>query len=213
MDQKTTFYIVRHGETEFNVSGIMQGHTDSPLTEKGQEQAKLVGNALKDIDFDLVFSSDLLRAKRTAEIMLLEKKLAINTTELLRERSYGRYDGRSATEYREENKEMLAKIVDLEWSERSKIKFSPDAESDHEVVSRFTLFLREAAVTYAGKKVLIVTHGGTMRSFLVQIGWGTAKELPGGCIQNTGYVKLVSDGIDFEIQEVVGVGRSESVST
>ena len=61
----TTIYIVRHGETKWNVKQLMQGHKDSPLTEKGIEQAEEIKKELKNIHFYRIFSSDLLRAKRT----------------------------------------------------------------------------------------------------------------------------------------------------
>ena len=53
MNNYTTFYIVRHGETEYNIQGIAQGHLDSPLTQKGINDARELGNKFKDIEFDM----------------------------------------------------------------------------------------------------------------------------------------------------------------
>lgn len=92
-NNNTTIYIVRHGESEANAKGILQGQKDYPLTPKGEEQALIISNELKGINFDAIFSSDLLRAKRTAEIIAVERKLAVNTTKMLRERNYGRLEG------------------------------------------------------------------------------------------------------------------------
>jgi broad specificity phosphatase PhoE len=72
-----TIYLTRHGETEWNEKKLIQGHTDIPLNTKGKKQAKLLGKQLKDIDFDVVFSSDLLRAKNSAEIIIKEKMTVI----------------------------------------------------------------------------------------------------------------------------------------
>lgn len=88
-----TFYIVRHGETEWNAQGLMQGHLDSPLTSTGEEQARELAQTLLAIHFDHVFSSDLLRARRTAELLVIDRKFALNTTQLLRERTFGKYEG------------------------------------------------------------------------------------------------------------------------
>ena len=63
MNKMTTFYIVRHGQTDWNVDRIVQGHKDSELTASGRAQAKDVAEKFKEIQFDHVFSSDLLRAR------------------------------------------------------------------------------------------------------------------------------------------------------
>src|SRR3989344_5835107 len=90
----TTFYIVRHGQTEWNTKGLLQGHGDSPLTYLGVKQAEQIRDELKSIHFDAIFSSDLLRAKRTAEIVALERKIAVKTTQALRERDFGHFEGK-----------------------------------------------------------------------------------------------------------------------
>ena len=77
-----TLYLVRHGETEWNVKKINQGQSESALTEVGIEQAKETGEKLKHIKFDAIFSSDLSRTQRTAEIIKLDRELVIKTSEL-----------------------------------------------------------------------------------------------------------------------------------
>lgn len=78
-------YIVRHGETNENLNHIIQGQTDSVLNETGKMQAKKISQRLKNIKFDNVFSSDLLRTRETAEIIAIERKLKVETTKALRE--------------------------------------------------------------------------------------------------------------------------------
>src|SRR5258706_14102789 len=99
----TTFYIVRHGETDWNAERRLQGHSDIPLNENGELQAKNLADELQDITFDLAFSSDLLRAKRTAEIIALEHKLEVQTTKLIREKNYGSLEGKPSQIFREYN--------------------------------------------------------------------------------------------------------------
>lgn len=68
-----TLYITRHGETEWNIQKRMQGHKDSPLTEKGRKQAQALGNYLKNIPFEKVFVSDSNRAYETACTIMEER--------------------------------------------------------------------------------------------------------------------------------------------
>lgn len=210
-DNYCTLYIVRHGETEWNKSGVVMGQKDSPLTAEGVEQAQATAEQLKDIHFDSIFSSDSLRAHRTAEIIKLERQLAIETSKLLRERSYGHFEGKSVAGYREAVKHLLEKAKRLPEKEQWKFKFGEDIESDEEVVSRFITQIREIAVSYPNKTVLIITHGGCIRTFLMHTGYFKYGELPAGSFQNAGYVKVLSDGVDFFIKEVKGIkGQSSS---
>lgn len=200
MNKFTTFYIVRHGETEYNVKDIIQGHSDSPLTKKGVEEIKHIARKLKGIKFDYVFSSDLLRARRSAEIIALEHKLEVQTTKLLRERHFGKFEGRPSTEYALVN-EILRKLT---LEERYSFK-TQGIESDKEIVERLTTFLREVAIANSGKKILAVTHGAIMRFFLIKLGFGNHNSLRAGTVKNGAFVKLQTDGIDFFIKEVSGV--------
>lgn len=202
-----TFYIVRHGETEWNIKGIIQGHKDSPLTKQGVGQAKQVAKLFKKVKFDEIFSSDLFRAKRTAEIIALEKKMAVKTNKLLRERLLGRFQGRKVVEMRKELKEQLEKREELSREERFKFRLEDGFETDEEIIGRFITFLRETAIACPKKKVLIVTHGGMMKTFLIHLGFAEHEELPPGSIENAGYIILECDGVDFFIKEVKGVNR------
>lgn len=197
----TTLYIVRHGETEWNVEGKLQGHSDSPLTQNGILQAQKLAQELRHINFDQVFTSDLLRAKRTAEIIALEKQLAIQTTKALREQYWGKYEGMKSSEYFQ----LFNQWKKMTREERHTFKLSEDMENHEEVVSRLIIFLREIAVAYSGKTILTVTHGGIMLRLLIHLGYWAydTKERLG----NTAYIKLESDGVDFFIKEVKGVKK------
>jgi len=208
----TTIYIVRHGETEFNVERIMQGHVDSPLTKKGLEQAKYIANKFKDIKFKAVFSSDLPRAKRTAEIITLYKKIAVITSRILRERCWGRFDGKPIEDYRKELRHIFDKFDGLNDKQKFTFKLDKTIESDEQVIIRFLTFLREIAMAYLGKTILIVTHGSLLRTFLIHLGYGTYKELDfrQAKIENTAYTIIQSDGVDFFIKEVNGVTKAKT---
>lgn len=196
----TTFYIVRHGETDWNKNKIMQGQKDIPLNETGEQQAKDLAQLFKDIDFDLAFSSDLIRAKRTAEIVALEHQLTVETTKLLRERSFGRYEGQPSAALIAQIK-LLRALTD---DERRKHKVDDESESDEEVIGRFITFLRETAITHPGKTVLVGAHGGFFHVMLVHLGILSYPESDAMRIKNSGYIKLLTDGVDFFVKEIVG---------
>lgn len=206
MDAFCKFYIVRHGETEFNKTKMIMGYTgDSPLTETGIAQAGAVASALKDIHFDAVFSSDLLRTQRTAKIILAEKELAIQTTKALRERNYGVYEGRSLEEYRSAMKEIWEKLDNYSEEARRSYPLPDGIENDEALTNRVIPFLREVAVAHIGKTVLIVTHGGVLRTLLIRIGFATAEQLRPVAIFNGAYVAIDSDGIDFFVRDSAGL--------
>src|ERR1700744_6567137 len=106
MDQTDycTIYIIRHGESEANAADIYGLNTK--LTSKGKKQAKETAEKFKDIHFDAVFSSPLIRAKETVAIITEERELEIETKEALRERDEGVIEGKKAQEVRKEFGEM-----------------------------------------------------------------------------------------------------------
>ena len=202
-----TLYIVRHGQSHANVNKIISGHFDSPLTELGEAQAQTLGEKLRDIHFDAVFSSDLVRAKRTAELAQLERKLVVQTTTLLRERSFGSYEGKSHALFDEENKELLEMRKLLSKEEREKVAFGGTGESGTQLIGRLLLFLREVSVAYPGKTILIVTHGGMLQALLVHLGWSTYEGLPMRGIQNTSYIMCACDGVNFILEDTYGIEK------
>lgn len=207
--QSCTIYLVRHGETEWNVRRLIQGHHDSKLTPVGITQARVLGESLRQIHFDAIFSSDLYRAQHTAELITLERKLAVQTTKLLRERMFGHFEGKTFEEYNQELRDLLQQQESLSDEHRKAFKLAPDVESDAEVISRFITSLREIAVAYAGKTVLVVSHGGCIRQFLMHIGFAPYRSLPPGAVGNTAHIVLESDGVEFTIKQVDGVKKEE----
>lgn len=207
----STFYIVRHGQAESNVNKIVAGFTDAKLTENGEKQAEARREEFAGIKFDAVFASDLSRARRTAEIISAERQLAVNTRELLKERNFGDWEGRKEDEVRMENKHLFEKLEQLEEKEKLNFKYNPGFESDQEIATRMLTVLRELAVTYEGKTVLVVSHGSIMRALLTRLGFASYDELQPGCIENTGYIKLESDGVDFFVRETKGIKKTSKV--
>ncbi len=204
-DHLTTFYLVRHGQTDWNKEKKLQGQTDVPLNEEGEEQAKQLARVLHEVNFDLAFSSDLLRAKRTAEIILLEKNLHIEVTNVLRERNFGELEGGSVDALLAH----FALLTKLNSQERKQHKLSNDVESDEEVITRLITFLRETAITHPKKTILVASHGGILRMLLLHTGYATYEELDKYTLVNGAYVTFQTDGADFFINEVVGLKLRE----
>ena len=197
-------YLVRHGETDWNAKGLLQGQSDIPLNKEGEKQAiEAAKKHFKKIKFAAIFSSDLVRSKRTAEIIALEKKMAVETSTLLRERDFGPFEGKH---WQEVEKELRMSIKEFRMLSDEVAK-KLGIESDEKMMERFLRFLREVAVAYRGKNVLIVTHGSVMRVFLTKLGYLSKEESRQVFIKNLAFIKVLSDGVDFFVKEVFGVEK------
>jgi probable phosphoglycerate mutase len=153
----TTIVLVRHGETAWNVEGRIQGHLDIPLNETGLAQAAAVGARLLAENFDAIYSSDLIRAYRTASPVAANPGIDIVRDQRLRERHLGVLQGLTG-------EEAFARQPDA-W----KVFKSRDAglalaggESLGEFSRRVVGFIEEILDRHAGDRVLIVTHGGAL---------------------------------------------------
>lgn len=209
--QFCTLYVVRHGQSEGNVKRLMQGHKNYPLTTHGEIQAAQTASVLKDIPFAAVYASDLLRAHRTAQIIALEKKLAVATTEALRERTFGSFENYSYEDYEREFQKQHELIKQLTRQQQLAFQYHPEIESDAQVVSRVFTFLREISLAHLGKNVLIVSHGGVLFSILVHLGVADRKYVHEGIIGNAGYLKLECDGSDFKVTDLYNISSIKLV--
>ena len=198
-----TIYIIRHGESEANQQD--RYGLDTGLTEKGRVQAKNVAKRFHKTHFDVIFSSPLVRAKETAEIIRAERKLEVLTNDALKERNYGILEGRQGEEVKDELKEIYQRRENAKYQESKSIKIVEGYETDEEVISRFITQLREIAIAYSEKTVLITSHVGVMKILLIHLGIYNRKQLHGASFENTGYIKLQSDGVDFFVQETNGL--------
>lgn len=199
-----TIYLVRHGQTVWNVKKLIQGQKNSQLTKLGIEQADATAAKLQKIVFDGVYSSDLDRAHLTASIIAKERNLIVSMTKLLREKNYGRYEGRAYDVFQSELKEYSDEFDSLPHDKKWDYKF-PTIETDGEVVSRVITFLREVAIGHPGKNVLIVTHAGVIGNLLIHLGVWDYSEQYKRKLNNAGFLKLESDGIDFFVKEADGI--------
>lgn len=145
-------FIVRHGETEWNVSKKMQGCKDSPLTVKGKTNARLLGESLGDINFDKVYCSPLGRANETATLILANKDVRIEMHDAIREMSFGCWEGMEQNEI-----ESLYPIQKYNFWNRPDLYQSIDGESFEDVIERVKNFL-DFICNKKHQNVLIVSH-------------------------------------------------------
>jgi broad specificity phosphatase PhoE len=145
-------YLVRHGETEANATGILQGHNDTPLTEEGLRQASSLGRALEHLHIDAAFASDLPRAVSTCQIALGSRDMKPVALPLLRERYFGIFDGRPLMEYRE---------AKLKWQQTgTPSHFTPfGGESIESIEERCRAFMELLLCQHANKTILACSHG------------------------------------------------------
>ncbi len=177
------------------------------MTENGKSQATETARKLKDIHFDAVFSSSLIRAKQTAEIIAAEKELAIETRDIIKERYYGKLEGSDVDKLDEKIKEARAGLEKLLDKAKLRNVYPEGMENNENIASRMITFLREIAAAYPGKTVLVVSHGGIIRAFLVHLGFGTYENFKPMDIGNAAFVKLSTDGVEFNILETDGIKK------
>ena len=139
----TTLLLVRHGETDWNADGRLQGHTDRPLSDFGRRQARQLAAELEGEELDAIYSSDLSRARETAEIVGERLDLPVVVEPALREKDWGTWEGLTAVE-------------------RDRVEFAGELTEAHQ--ERMLQALRRIAARHPGDgRVLVVTHGGSMR--------------------------------------------------
>ncbi|MBP7793132.1 MAG: histidine phosphatase family protein [Candidatus Goldbacteria bacterium] len=145
-------YLIRHGETDWNDRLLFQGHTDVSLNKNGIRQAEYIADELKNVNFDVVFSSDLKRALKTAQIIKKTTgfKGNIIKTKDLRERNYGSFEGKNYEIFRYNRKDF-------------------DGETDRNFFKRIDNFFNSIIKRHAGKNVVIVTHGGVVRRIISEV--------------------------------------------
>lgn len=153
-------YMIRHGETVWNVASKLQGHANVTLSDNGRRQAELLGSRLSGLKFDQFYASDLARAYETARIIAqYHNNQDIKTLPELREINFGRWEGFSINEiqgiYPEEIKQW--------WKTPLQTRV-PGGESLGDLVKRVVTVVKNIIESRSGGNILLVTHGGVIRS-------------------------------------------------
>jgi 2,3-bisphosphoglycerate-dependent phosphoglycerate mutase len=155
----TRIIAIRHGETAWNASTRIQGHTDIPLNEHGQRQAQLLAQALAQADkIDTIYSSDLQRAFATAQAMALQTGASLVTHVGLRECAFGDFEGRSFAQIELE----LPAQAQL-WRTRAPDWMPPGGgESLSVMQQRVMATVNALAQQHPGQQIAVVAHGGVL---------------------------------------------------
>ena len=151
----TTLILARHGETDWNRDGRFQGHADPPLNDRGREQARSLAEALADQPVEAIYSSDLRRAHETAQIVAERKSMDVIVDPDLRERDVGEWSGLTFPEIEERFPDELRRFRE----EGASI-----GESRKALAERVVAAVRRIADAHPHGQVLVVTHGGALRS-------------------------------------------------
>lgn len=196
-----TFYITRHGQTEYNVQGLAQGWCDSPLTEKGIAQAKALGEGLSDVAFAAVYSSTSKRAIDTAKNVIGDVDIEIQTDDRLKEMHFG-----SLEEQPNEwlwHKEGVAGPAWDYYYENGWVEYG--GENFYIVGERMMEMLEEITQdsSLQGKNVLISTHGMSIISLMYEVDPIMADTL--GQVENCSITKIVYDNGEFYCTELNSV--------
>lgn len=158
-------YLVRHGQTDWNKQEKMMGSSDIPLNETGKKQAIKVKEKLEAISFTAAFSSDKVRAYKTAHIILGGNNIPIIQTPALRECSFGMWEGRPTSEFKAWAK-MQPQRDTTSQAECLAHKWTDEMESLGERYARVMSFIRSMSIEHIGNTILCCTHAGILRAIL-----------------------------------------------
>lgn len=156
-------WLVRHGQTDWNIVKRHQGHADVPLNAAGQSQAAELGSKLTGTEFDAIFCSDLLRASQTAQILSGMLDAPVYEDARLREANFGEWEGQPHAEMKEKYPEM--------WNERKldpALPVAPGGETLLQVAERMSAAADHIAARFPGGRALVVSHGISLAALVCE---------------------------------------------
>lgn len=184
MPKKT--FIIRHGETDHNKKGILQGWLDIPLNKTGIIQAKKLAKRLKGEKIHAIYSSDLKRAHDTAKVISDSLTLKIIKSKKLRERFMGDFQGLTWEQVKEKYKGSTENFFNSQLS-RKKFNVETKLQMEKRITSIFDTIIRN----HKNQTIAIVTHGGVKKSLLRLL---KMKELNENWrIENTSVTEIIKD--------------------
>ncbi len=158
---KTRVFLVRHGETQWNAELRVMGQLDIPLNERGRAQARRTAELLAQEKFSAIYASDLVRAVETAQIIAAPHRIDVIAVPQLREARYGLWEGLTRQEVLERFPE------EYQMRRTDPANFRPSGgESRKELYERASRIFSELVAQHPRQKILIVSHGGTIRAIL-----------------------------------------------
>ncbi|MEC7886531.1 MAG: histidine phosphatase family protein [SAR324 cluster bacterium] len=184
--KETEIILIRHGETEWNSQKRMQGHSNSDLSEVGMGQIQALGELMKNVSFDHIYSSDSLRTRQTAEAITQYSGHTLQFDQRIREKNLGVFEGLTSTEAKERHPEIyrLFKTAGANY-------VIDEGESTQQLLERALEFIEEIRRRHPQERVVMVTHGGVVR-VLMKHALGLSIDAPTRfIIKNTGIFGLI----------------------
>ncbi len=184
-------YIIRHGQTPWNARKCLQGRSDVDLNENGIYLAELTGKALRDVTFDMAFTSPLIRAKHTAQCILAGREVPIIEDERLIEISFGIYEGCC---YAEENRQVPQQWIENFFHAPQDYVAAPGGESLDDVEKRTRDFMEDicSRKELQDKTILVSTHGCALRGLLNSIRESNREDYWHGGVSKNWAVSIVT---------------------
>lgn len=161
-------YIVRHGVTEWNKLKKLQGAADVPLAKEGIRLAEETGKALKDVKFDICFTSPLSRAKQTAECILGNRDIPIIPDKRIQEINFGVLEG---DKVRDPEGNYIDPQIEIFFKDPVNFKRPENGENIFDVIARTKDFWEEKTTdpSLVDKTILVASHGCAVRALLQNI--------------------------------------------
>jgi broad specificity phosphatase PhoE len=182
----TRLYIIRHGETYWNTEKRMQGHLDSELTETGKRQARLLSEALADIEFDAIYSSSSGRTMETARIIAGKRSTPIIPLDSLKEINLGEWEGRVFTDVEKRYPEQYKNF----W-ENPHLYIPAGGEEFSDVKNRAADTLLELVNRHEGGNIMLVTHTVTLKTIMTIIENKELKDLWSGAFIHPASLSMI----------------------
>src|SRR3990172_8035552 len=182
----TLLYLTRHARSTWNATGRMQGWADPPLDEIGREQARALAASLQAESLDAVYSSPLLRARETADIIAAPLNIKIRLDDRLKERNIGEWTGLTG----DEANERFPERFNGNW----RIVGPPGGETQEAIVKRAAAAINDIIAAHPEETIAVVSHGGTLNTYLAHT-LGIPLEKPTHfAFPNTGFIRLYVEG-------------------
>jgi len=160
----TQLFLVRHGETDWNVTQRFQGQSDVPLNENGHQQAAAIAQRLAAEQIHAIYASDLSRAWDTASAIASHHEIDIAAEPRLREGSFGQWEGATYDELQQRHPEAVKA-----WHEDLGSFAPPDGETLHQLAARVASFYEHIQTKPQDETVLLVAHGGSLQILICHL--------------------------------------------
>jgi len=160
-NHRLRLYLIRHGEVEGAADGRLFGRTDAALSERGISQAHRLAEFLSGAQLEAVYSSDLQRAKKTAEMIAKQANLKVEANSAWREIDMGEWEGRTITALHNESPALVTQV----FNDPASFRY-PSGEAFSDFIVRVQAALDQLLETHRMGDIALITHGGVCRTIL-----------------------------------------------